>query len=146
MSAPASLVSYVFVRVTDFRPEFTDDIVPGVYSQHDTGRSCTAREGVQSRGLPNTRNESAADGAGDAPGGNGLFPSRCLVSDNGTAESVSQARPKALLTGWAITEFFVAQGGYGVLNRVLHHVLAESGRDPFAESGCAASPFVRAVS
>src|SRR5260370_31576935 len=91
------------VRMTDFGPEFAQDIAAGVHSQHDSARGEAASQSMQPRWLPSARNQSAAEIAGDAPQCRSTFTGGRLMSDHAANERVFHPCAKPLLARAPIT-------------------------------------------
>lgn len=135
----------VAVRVADVRPELASYMGPGIHTQHSATRGKSTPHRVQPRRLPEARNESAADGAGNSPHCR-CSPSRGrLMRDNRAHQSVLQSRSKAFLAGSMITQFLMPHAGHAELNAVLYDMRAHGGTEAFAKSCHATTPLVRTV-
>src|SRR5258708_29821375 len=107
------------VRMTDFGPEFAQEIAAGVHSQHDSARGEAASQSMQPRWLPSARNQSAAEIAGDAPQCRSAFTSGRLMSDHGANERVFHPRAKHMLDGAPINTLLMTHIRDDEMDRIL---------------------------
>src|SRR5579884_2742139 len=123
------------------RPILARHVDAELHSERRPRRTESRRNRARARRLPQTRNQSAADGPADPPDGGMFFCRTAMINEKRVAERRPQPRMEARIFRAVILRLLVQEVADAVFNRRTHRVPRESGTDPFAEPRDAASPF-----
>src|SRR5262249_17509585 len=109
--------------MADFRPELPNYVRPRIRSERDSTCGKSARKCMQAGGLPEPRDKTAGNRAGNAAGGHCRLTRRLLFGNNGTHQRVTHSRTEARLFGSGIGKILLQQSRDTQLDRAADRVL-----------------------